>query len=109
MSTALPSFEPAFVPKSRPNARSLYSCHSVKTKTPSKPARKFLGRGNRVWEYACRRHFISYTFGPERSLVALTRSKLRDLVELGFAATTAERVVERWQTVVTRFNNTEAG
>jgi hypothetical protein len=35
---------------------------------------------------------------------------LRDLVELGFAATTAERMVERWQTVdVTRFNITERG
>jgi hypothetical protein len=39
-----------------------------------------------------------------------TRDQLRDLVELGFAATTAERVVERWQTVdATRFNITEAG
>ena len=39
-----------------------------------------------------------------------TRDQLRDLVELGFAATTAERMVERWQTVdVTRFNITEAG
>jgi hypothetical protein len=39
-----------------------------------------------------------------------TRDQLRDLVELGFAATTFERVVERWQTVdATRFNITEAG
>jgi hypothetical protein len=39
-----------------------------------------------------------------------TRDQFRELVQIGFVATTAERVVERWQTVeVTRFNITEAG